>query len=128
MLAVAGQRSEKTEENKHGAVTPDRSAKGETLYCFISQNLTETEAVTACIFACVCHTVFRMFSCYKLTGKPLYLGQLLKFHLFDWLIEMYFKTNCQGAHHKMVSLQPVPGFSPLSQRSGRSRGRNDRQR
>ena len=88
--------------------------------CFISQNLTEIEVVTAVtVFLPVYVTLY--FACslvYKLTGKPLYLGQLLKFHPFDWLIEMYLKTNCQGAHHKMVSLQPAPGFPPLSQRSG----------
>ena len=31
--AVAGQRSKKTEENKHIAVIPGCGAKGETLYC-----------------------------------------------------------------------------------------------
>ena len=31
--AVAGQRSKKTEENKHSAVIPGCSAKSETLYC-----------------------------------------------------------------------------------------------
>ena len=30
---VAGQRSKKTEENKHRAVIPGCSAKSETLYC-----------------------------------------------------------------------------------------------
>ena len=30
---VAGQRSKKTEENKHSAVIPGCSAKSETLYC-----------------------------------------------------------------------------------------------
>ena len=30
---------------------------------FISQNLTEIEAFTGYTFACICHTVFRMFSC-----------------------------------------------------------------
>ena len=31
--AVTGQRSKKTEENKHGAVIPGCSAKSATLYC-----------------------------------------------------------------------------------------------
>ena len=31
--AVAGQRSKKTEENKHSAVIPGCGAKSETLYC-----------------------------------------------------------------------------------------------
>ena len=31
--AVAGERSKKTEENKHSAVIPGCSAKSETLYC-----------------------------------------------------------------------------------------------
>ena len=88
--------------------------------CFSSQNLTEIEAVTACTFACICHTVFCMFSCLQINWQPFYLGQLLKFHPFDWLIKMYLQTNCQAAHHKMVSLQPMSGLSPLPQRSGRS--------
>ena len=67
---------------------------------FISQNLTEIEAFTGCTFACICHTVFRMF---------------MKFYLFDWLIEIYLQTEGKGTHHKMVSLQPMPGFSPLFQ-------------
>ena len=36
--------------------------------------------------------------------------QLLKFHPFDWLIEIYLQTVDQGTHHNMVSLQPMPGF------------------
>ena len=28
-------------------------------------------------------------------------------------MEVYFQTEGQGTHHKMVSLQPMPGFSPL---------------
>ena len=80
---------------------------------FISQNLTEMEAVTGCTFACICHTVFRMFSCLQFNWQPFYLRQLLKFHPFDWLIEIYLQTEGQSTHHKMVSLQPMPGFSPL---------------
>ena len=78
---------------------------------FISHNLTEIEAVTGCTFACICHTVFRMFSCLQINWQPFYLHQLLKFHPFDWLIEIYLQTEGQGTHHKMVSLQPMPGFS-----------------
>ena len=80
---------------------------------FISQNLTEIEAVAGCTFACACHIVFRMFSCLQINWQPFYLRQLLKFHPFDWLIEIYLQTEGQGTHHKMVSLQPMPGFSPL---------------
>ena len=75
---------------------------------YISQNLTEIEGVTGCIFVCICHTVFRMFSCLQINWKPFYLPQLLKFHPFDWLIEIYLQTEGQGTHHKMVSLQPMP--------------------
>ena len=77
---------------------------------FISQNLTGIEAVTGCTFACICHTVFRMFSCLQINCQPFYLRQLLKFHAFDWLIEVYLQTEGQGTHHKMVSFQPIDGF------------------
>ena len=80
---------------------------------FISQNLTEIEAVTGCTFACICHTVFRMFSCLQNNWQPFYFRQLLKFHPFDWLIEIYPQIEGQGTHHKMVSLQPMPGFPLL---------------
>ena len=36
--------------------------------------------------------------------------QLLKFHPFDWLIEIYLQIEGQGTHHSMVTLQPMPGF------------------
>ena len=84
---------------------------------FMSQHLTEIEAVTACTFACIRHTVFRMFSCLQINWQPFYLRQLLKFHPFDWLIGIYLQTKGQGTHHEMVSLQPMPGFSPLLLRS-----------
>ena len=77
---------------------------------FISQNVTEIETVTGCTFACMCHTVFRMFSCLRINWQPFYLRQLLKFHSFGRLIEVYLQTEGQGTHHKMVSLQPMPGF------------------
>ena len=77
---------------------------------FISQNLTEIETVTGCTFACICHTVFRMFSCLQINLQPFYLRQFLKFHPFDWLIEIYCQTEGQGTHHKMVSLQPMSAF------------------
>ena len=80
---------------------------------FISQNLTEIEGVTGCTFFCICHTVFCMFSCLQINWQPFYLRQLLKFCPFDWVIEIYLQTEGQGTHHKMVSLQPMPGFSPL---------------
>ena len=64
-------------------------------------------------FACICNTVFRMFSCLQINCQPFYLRQLLKFHQFDWLIEIYLQTEDQDTHHKMVSLQPMSGFSPL---------------
>ena len=64
-------------------------------------------------FACVCNTVFRMFFCLQINCQPFYLRQLLKFHPCDWLIEIYLQTKGQGTHHKMVSLLPMPGFSPL---------------
>ena len=80
---------------------------------FIARNLTEIEAVAGCTFACVCNTVFRMFSCLQINCQPFYIRQLLKFHPFDWMIEIYLQTEGQGTHHKMVSLQPMPGFSPL---------------
>ena len=77
---------------------------------FISQNLTEIEAVAGCTFAYICHTVFPMFSCLQINWQLFYLRQLLKFHPYDWLIEIYLQTEGQGTHHKMVSLQPMPGF------------------
>ena len=77
---------------------------------FISQNLTEIEAVTGCTFACICHTVSCMFSCLQNNWQPFYLRQLLKFDPFDWLIKIYLLTEGQGTHHKMVSLQPMPRF------------------
>ena len=80
---------------------------------FICQNFTEIEAIIGCTFACICHTVFRMFSCLQINWQPFYLPQLLKFHPFDLLIEIYLQTEVQGTHHKMVSLQPMPGFPPL---------------
>ena len=76
-------------------------------------SLTEIEAVTGCTFACICHTVFRMLSCLQINWQPFYLRQLLKFHKFDWLIEFYLQTEGQGTQRKIVSLQPMPGFSPL---------------
>ena len=80
---------------------------------FTSQNLTEIEAVIGCTFACICHTVFRMFSCLQINWQPFYLRQLSKFPPFDWLIESHLQTEGHGIHHKMVSMQPMPGFSPL---------------
>ena len=80
---------------------------------FIARNLTEIEAVIGCTFACICNTVFRMFYCLQINCQPFYLRQLLKFHPFDWIIEIYLQTEGQGTHHKMVSLQPMSGFSPL---------------
>ena len=77
---------------------------------FIPRNLTEIEAVAGCTYACVCNTVFRMFSCLQINCQPFYLRQLSKFRPFDWLIEIYLQTEGQGTHHKMVSLQPMPGF------------------
>ena len=77
---------------------------------FIARNLTEIEAVAGCTFACICNTVFRMFSCLQINCQPFYLRQLLKFHPFDWMIETYLQTEGQGTHHKMVSLQQMPGF------------------
>ena len=94
---------------------------------FISQNLTKIEAVTECTFACQCYTVFRMFSCLQINWQPLYLCQLLKFHPFDWLIEIYFQTEDQGTHNKMVSLQPMHGLSPpliTTRRTQQSQGCN----
>ena len=55
---------------------------------FILQNLTEIEAVTGYNFACDCHTAFGMLSCLQINCQPFYLRQLLKFHLFHFLIEM----------------------------------------
>ena len=80
---------------------------------FIPRNLTEIEAVAGYTFSCICNTVFRMFSCLQINCQTFYLRQLLKFHPFDWLMEIYLRTEGQGTHHKMVSLQPMPGFSPL---------------
>ena len=78
---------------------------------FISQNVTEIEALTGCTFACICHTIFRMFSCLQINWQPFYLRQLLKFHPF------------QGTHHKIVSLQPMPSSSPrLCPRQKRRKG------
>ena len=78
---------------------------------FISLNLTEIEAVTGCTFAYICHTVFCMFSFLQINWQPFYHPFYIK--KFYWLIEIYLQTDGQGTHHKMVSLQPIPGFSPL---------------
>ena len=83
------------------------------MFSFIARNLTEIEAVAGCTFACISNTVFRMFSCLQINCQPFYLRQLLKFHPFDWMIEICLQTEGQGAHHKMVTLQPMSGFSPL---------------
>ena len=56
------------------------------------------------------HRIFRMFAYLQIYWQPFYLHQLLKFHQFDWLNEIYLQTEGQGTHHKMVSLQPMPGF------------------
>ena len=80
---------------------------------FIARNLTEIDAVAGCTFACISNMAFRMFSCLQINCQPFYLRQLLKFHPFDWMIEIYLQTEGQGTHHKMVTLQPMPGFSPL---------------
>ena len=80
---------------------------------FIARNLKEIEAVAGCTFACISNTVFCMFTCSQINCQPFYLRQLLKFHPFDWMIEIYLQTEGQGTHHKMVSLQPMPGFPPL---------------
>ena len=77
---------------------------------FIARNLTEIETVAGCTFACISNTVFRMFSCLQINCQPFYLRQLLKFHPFDWMIEIYLQTEGQGTHHKMVSFPPMPGF------------------
>ena len=70
----------------------------------IPPNLTETEAVAGCTFACKCNTVFRIFSRLQINCQPFYLRQLLKFHPTDWLIVIDLQTEAQGAHHKMISL------------------------
>ena len=75
--------------------------------------MTEIEAVAGCTFACICDTVLYMFSCLQINCQPFYLRQLLKFHSFHWLIEFYLQTEDQGAHYKMVMLQPMLGISPL---------------
>ena len=67
---------------------------------FSSQNLTEIKAFTGFTFACIRHTVFPMFSCLQINWQPFYLRQLLKFHPFDWLIEIYLQIEGQGAHRK----------------------------
>ena len=58
------------------------------------------------------YTVFRMFPCLQINWQPFYLRQLLKFHPSDWPIGIYLQIEGQGTHHKMVSLQPMPGFPP----------------
>ena len=92
-----------------------RSTFETSMSSFIPRNLTEIEAITGCTFACICNTVFRMFSCLQINCQPFYLRQLLKFHQFDWLIEIHLQTEGQGTRHKMVSVQPMSGFSPLLQ-------------
>ena len=42
-----------------------------------------------------------------------YVNERSTIKAIDWLIEIYLQTEGQGTHHKMVSLQPMPGFSPL---------------
>ena len=71
---------------------------------FISQNLAEIEAVRGCTFACICHTVFRMFPYLQINWQPFYLRQLLKFHPSDWLIEVYFQTEGQGSTTKLQDM------------------------
>ena len=58
------------------------------------------------------YTIFRMFPCLQINWQPFYLRQLLKFHPSDWPIGIYLQIEGQGTHHKMVSLQPMPGFPP----------------
>ena len=82
---------------------------------FIPRNLTEMDTVAGRTFACMCHTAIYMFSCLKIDCRPFYLWQLLKFHPFDWLIEIYLQNNGQGTHHKVLSLQAMPSF-PLCYR------------
>ena len=60
---------------------------------FIARNLTEIEAVAGCTFACICNTVFHMFSCLQNNCQPFHLLQLLKFHPFDWLLKFIFKPR-----------------------------------
>ena len=56
-----------------------------------------------------CYTVFCMFSCLQINCQPCYLCQLLKFHPFDWMIEIHLQTKGQGTHNKMVLLAgPYP--------------------
>ena len=73
---------------------------------FVPRHLTEIETVAGCTFARICHTVFRMLSCLRINCQPSYLRQLLKFHPFDWLIEIYLQTESQATHHEIAS----PGF------------------
>ena len=80
---------------------------------FIPRNLTEIEAVTGCTFACICSTVFCMFCCLQINCQPFRPRQLLKFYPFEWLIKIYLQTEDQGTQDKIISLQPMPGFSPL---------------
>ena len=52
---------------------------------FISQNFTEIEVVTGCTFACICHTVFRMFPCLQINWQPFYLASCWNsIHLIGW--------------------------------------------
>ena len=51
------------------------------------------------------HSILHV-SCLQINCQSFYLRQLLKFHPFDWLIEIYLQTEGHGTHHKMVSLFP----------------------
>ena len=78
---------------------------------FISQTLTKIEAVTGRTFACICHTVFPMFSCLQINWQPFYLLQVLKFHPFDWLIEIYFQKY--SPQNEITPTNAWFNFSPL---------------
>ena len=87
-----------------------RSTFGYISVFFYTQKLTEIEAVAGCTFACICNTVFRMFSCLQINCQPFFLRQLLKFHPFNWLIKIYLQTE----GHSQQMYAPTNGwFSPL---------------
>ena len=66
---------------------------------FISQNLTEIEAVTGCTFACLCHTVFRMFSSLQINWQ-------------SHFISASFSNSIHLMADRNLSSNRGPGYSP----------------
>ena len=76
---------------------------------FISQNLTEIEAVNGCTFACICHTYFAGSLVYNLTGSH-FISASFEIPSILLADRKLSSNRGPGYYHKMVSLQAMPGF------------------